>query len=165
MNAKSQMNAVSGSVFHGQNELSCLEAVKEHGYKSNLWVTYFQASELGLTSETGLRGKAVGLIRFAKDAKTGKSSPKWYNVFNLDLFSNVPADLTKTKPVVAKATKKATKKFAKKATKPSLKVVDNKAVTKVTSEVSIKPAIPVAGEPGFYLIANEKGIYSKHQIG
>ena len=151
-----QFNMVTGSAFSGQNLASCLAAVKEHGYKSNRWITYFQASELGLTSEAGLRGKAVGLIRFDKKGKT--TTPKWYNVFNADLFDNVPQELLDSKPN-PKAAKKASPKKAAKAAKVT-KTVATPAVSQET-----KPAIPIAGEPGFYLVANTAGVYSKVQLG
>jgi antirestriction protein ArdC len=154
MNAKSQFNVVSGAVFSGRNLESCLEAVKENGYKSNKWVTYFQASELGLTSEAGLRGKAVSLIRFKKEGK--KSVPAWYNVFNLDLFDNVPAELSKKRTPSAK---KAPKRAAKKANKQP-KV----AAEQSTTAASVKPAIPIAGEPGFFLIPDDNGVYHRTQV-
>lgn len=156
-----QFNMVTGANFSGQNLVACQESVKENGYKSNRWVTYFQASELGLTSEAGLRGKAVGLIRFEKKGKT--TTPKWYNVFNADLFDNVPEELLNSKPKAS--TKKATKKVASKGKKAIKKVAAPAAKAAPVVQQSMKPAIPIAGEPGFYLIANEKGVYSKVELG
>ena len=37
-----QFNVVTGSVFNGNNEESCLEAIKQHGYKfrQERWQNY-----------------------------------------------------------------------------------------------------------------------------
>ena len=162
MNAKTQFNVVSNSIFNGRNLEACLESSKENGYKSNKWITYFQASELGLTSEAGLRGKAVSLIRFKKEGK--KSTPAWYNVFNLDVFDNVPEELTKKRTPSAKKASKKAAKAAPKATKKAAKAAPKKAA-KAAPTQETKPAIPIAGEPGFYLVANEAGVYQKVQLG
>jgi hypothetical protein len=157
MTAKTQFNVVSGSVFTGRNEEACLDAIKEHGYKSNKWVTYFQASELGLESDEPLRGKAVSLIRFKKEGK--KSVPAWYNVFNLDLFGNVPSELSKKRtPAKSKTSTKAPKRAAKKANKQP------KAAAPAETAVATMPAIPVAGEEGVFLIPDENGVYHRTQV-
>lgn len=161
MNA-TQFNVVSGAVFSGRNEAACLEAIQENGYKSNKWVTYFQASELGLTSEAGLRGKAVSLIRFKKEGK--KSTPAWYNVFNLDLFDNVPAELSKKRTPSAKKQKAAKAKPSKKAAPKKAAKSQPKAAPKATPSANVQPAIPVAGEPNVFLIPDANGIYHRTEI-
>ena len=92
MNAVTHFNPVSGAIFSGRNLQAVEDAASEAGYKSTKWITYFQASQLGLLDGATLQGKAVGMIRFAVDA-AGKSAPKWYNVFNTDLFPNLPKKL------------------------------------------------------------------------
>lgn len=156
MNA-TQYNVVTGAVFSGRNEAACLEAIKENGYKSNRWITYFQASELGLTSEAGLRGKAVSLIRFKKEGK--KSVPSWYNVFNLELFDNVPAELSKKRTPSKPKARKATKKAATKKAAP--KAAATKQPKAAPAATNVQPAIPVAGEPNVFLIPDANGIYHR----
>ena len=142
-----QFNPVSKAIFSGRNEASALAAKAEFGFKSDRWITYFQASQLGLQIERGT--KAVGMIRFAKE--NGKSTPKWYNVFNVDLFSGLPKAVTGAK--TPKATKKAAKAAPKKAsTKPT------KAVKDDTSGLI---AIPVQGQPGEFIIQSADGTYSQ----
>ena len=146
-----QFNPVSKAVFSGRNEASALAAKKEFGFKSDKWITYFQATNLGLQIERGT--KAVGMIRFAKD-NNGKSAPKWYNVFNLDQISDVPAEVSNVRtPKVTKKVAKASKKASKKAsTKPTKAVKD---------EVSGLIAIPIQGQAGEFLIPDGKGGYSQ----
>jgi len=149
-------NPVSGATFSGRNLEAVVAAVAEHGYKSNRWITYFQASELGLLDGAELKGKAVGMIRFAKEGK--KTSPKWYNVFNLDLFTGVPAKLLKAKPS-AKVAKKTTKKAAKAAPKKAAKAAPKKAAKAAPQVSSDTIAIPVQGVPGVFLIPDANGVY------
>lgn len=153
MNAN-QFNPVSGSVFSGRNEASALEAKAEHGYTSNKWITYFQAKTLDILDGATLKDKAVGMVRFNK--VEGKSSQIWYNVFNTDLFPNLPEEMANCKTpkkVAKKAAKAAPKKVAKKATKTEA------SVAKATETQSV--AIPVQGEPGCFLIKDANGTYNK----
>ena len=148
-------NVVSGSVFHGRNLEAVQQAAIENGYKSNKWITYFQASDMGLKPVDSLKGKGVGLIRYAK--VNGKSAPKWYNVFNLECFADVPSELSKKRTPSEKAapSKKATKKAApKKAAKaasaaPKVQVPEN--------------AIPMGGNK--YLVPMANGLFQEVTIG
>ena len=91
-----------------------------------------------------LKGKAVGMIRFAKN--NGKSQPVWYNVFNLDLFTDVPAELLSAK--------------AKKAPKKSAKAAPKKAAKQNTGTPVIE-AIPVQNKPNTYLVQGDNGVYTE----
>ena len=148
-----QFNPVSGSVFSGRNETSALEAKAEHSYKSDKWITYFQAKELDILDGCTLKGKAVGMVRFTKT--NGKSNQVWYNVFNLDLFTGVPKKVANCKTPVAKATpKKAAKAAPKKAS--ATKVAPKKAAL---NEVTAPVATPVQGMPGTFLMPQANGTY------
>ena len=165
MNAN-QFNPVSHAVFSGRNEASCLEAKAEHGYKSNKWITYYQAKELDLMDGALLKGKAVGMVRFAKD-DSGKSEAKWYNVFNLDLFNDVPKEVLNAKPsakkVAAKKAKATPKKAAKAAPKKTAKKAGSKIdqiAAKAANASTFQPvAIPVQGEDNVFLMSQENGTY------
>lgn len=149
-------NVVSGSVFHGRNLEAVEQAAKEHGYKSNKWITYFQASDKGLEPDGSLKGKGVGLIRYAK--VNGKSAPKWYNVFNLDCFKKIPAELSKKRcPSDKKAPAKAKKAPAKKAV--------SKKATRATAAPKVQVpdnAIHVSGNK--YLVPMANGLFQEVTI-
>ncbi len=146
-----QFNPVTKAVFSGRNEAAAIAAKQEFGFKSDKWITYFQASTLGLQIERGT--KAVGMIRFAKD-NNGKSAPKWYNVFNLDQITDVPAKVSNvsTPKVTKKAAKAAPKKTSKASTKP---------VQAVKDETSGLIAIPVQGQPGEFIIQSADGTFTQ----
>jgi antirestriction protein ArdC len=157
-----QFNPVSHAVFSGRNEASALEAKAEHGYKSNKWITYFQAKELDLLDGVTLKDKAVGMVRFAKNAANGKSEAKWYNVFNLDLFTDVPKEVLNAKPSAKKATKKTAAKAAPKVARKTTKKASSidKIAAKVPADSGFQPeAIPVKGMPGVFLMTQENGTF------
>ena len=89
--------------------------------------------------------------------KDGKTIPVWYSVFNLDLCQNVPEELSKKRAPSASQKPKA--KASKKAKKQTVKQSAPQA------QASQKPAIPVQGEPGFYLVPDANGVYNKVELG
>ena len=162
MSNRNHFNVVSGSVFHGRNLEAVQAAASEAGYKSNKWITYFQASELGLKPVDTLKGKGVGLIRYAK--VNGKSAPKWYNVFNLDCFQDVPQELLKKRTPSDKKAKKPAKKQAAKKAKSKVVAINEKA-TKPSEAAKVQVpenAIPMGGDK--YLLPLENGLFQEVTI-
>lgn len=104
MKTVTQFNPMTNNAFSGSNLEACLAAKSEHGYKSNKWITYHQAAQLGIYPK---RGTGVRLTRFGKDSN-GESRMFKYNVFNTDVLEGLPKEILNAKPPRQKA-QKATK--------------------------------------------------------
>ena len=65
-------NGKTGAPYHGANVLLLWDAAIEHGYASNVWLTYKQAASLGAQVRTGER--AVLCAHFERRARRGVES-------------------------------------------------------------------------------------------
>lgn len=89
MNA--QKNLVTQVVYQGKNQTELLEAKKKEGYKSNYWVTFLQAKQMG-KKLVNAKGKGVHLLRFStavEEQEEGKRYVNSFCVFNEDLLQNI----------------------------------------------------------------------------
>ncbi len=90
-----QYNEVSKKPYEGRNQGELLAVKQDKKYKSNAWLTFLQARELGLMVKKGSKGVSIfkGFASFeeAGKDKEGKSKLKvvsrpvgFARVFNLD---------------------------------------------------------------------------------
>lgn len=89
MNA--QVNKITGTVYQGMNQSELLEVKKKEKYKSNEWITFVQARELG-KKLVNAKGKGVGLRRFStqiEEEEEGKKYVNYFYVFNCDLLADI----------------------------------------------------------------------------
>ena len=91
-NNKDQVNPVSGTVYQGGNLVKLRSLADEKNYKSNQWITFLQAKQMGRFIKKGEHGTSV-FRGFADEEKisdkTGKSIKESYplgsaTVFNMD---------------------------------------------------------------------------------
>lgn len=85
-------NAVTGREYHGVNSMLLAFIAGERGYKSNKWMTFNQANELGLGIKTGSKSVPVVFWKMLKkkDAADDKDvipMLAYFNVFNLDCIN------------------------------------------------------------------------------
>lgn len=86
-----QYNKVSGKQYEGRNQAELLIVKEKEQFKSNEWITFLQARELGLRIKKGVHGVSVfkGYRTFEEKDKDGKLKTEnrpsgWATVFNLD---------------------------------------------------------------------------------
>lgn len=108
-------NGKTGAPYHGANVLLLWDAAIEHGYASNVWMTYKQAASLGAQvrkgekavlcahferkvrkgADSGSAGAQGGEAEATPDAEAGggflMAMPFW--VFNIAQIDGLPADL------------------------------------------------------------------------
>lgn len=93
-----QYNLTTNVPYEGQNQAELLSAKEFNGYKSDAWVTFVQARNMG-KKLVNAKGKGIHLRTFSrvlrKDEK-GKESldsiPSYFVVFNEDLLEDIVED-------------------------------------------------------------------------
>ena len=86
-----QYNKKTGKVYEGRNQVELLNAKASNNYKSDEWLTFLQARELGLKIKKGSKGVGIfkGYTTIETKDKEGKikvgSAPLGFaKVFNMD---------------------------------------------------------------------------------
>lgn len=86
-----QYNEVTKMIYQGGNQLSLNKSKESNGFKSDGWVTFLQAKQLGLKIKKGSHGVSIfrGFQEINTTDKNGKTTtenrPMGYaKVFNLD---------------------------------------------------------------------------------
>ena len=139
-------NVVTGAVFSGKNLEAVKASTKEHGYKTNQWISFGSIKALDAFDGASLKGRGVRCMAFPEGKPVG------YSVFNVE---EVPAlgDFEPAKP-------KAAPKRAKKAPKKAAKAAPKKRVAKKATKAAFQSiAIPVQGEENVFLMSQENGTY------
>ena len=88
-----QSNKITGNAYQGGNQAILLAEKEKRNYKSDEWLTFLQAKDLG-KKLVNAKGRGVHLRTFTKEnrknEKTGKlsgfSRPVHFVVFNCDLL-------------------------------------------------------------------------------
>lgn len=100
------VNGVSGKEYRGTNVLMLWLAKDFFGYKSNTWLTYKQAQELGAQVRKGEKSTLCSYFdmkekkQMSEAAEQGEEKGGYYMLckpfflFNLDQIDNLPANLT-----------------------------------------------------------------------
>ena len=90
-----QINAITRLAYQGKNQAELSLSAEKNGYKSNEWVTFLQAKQLGLMINKGSKGqhifKGFGNADEIKDGKIKQvSRPLGFAcVFNLDQTTKI----------------------------------------------------------------------------
>lgn len=100
-----QINFLTKLAYQGKNEVSLEQSQLKNGFKSNQWLTFLQAKQLGLKVKKGEHSTASvfkGFQNFKEKQKDGKTkeytAPLGFaRVFNLDqteknMDTNLPLD-------------------------------------------------------------------------
>lgn len=78
-----QINHVTKIEYAGGNNDTLNHTQRTAGYKTNQWLTFLQARDLGLTIKKGSKG--IRLMRVCEDKKNkSKKFVKSFTVFNID---------------------------------------------------------------------------------
>lgn len=72
-------NALTGKAYNGINVLSLMLSAWEHGWRSNLWVTFSQARELAAKAARAA-GRNVELRDTGRKTRKGESIKDWFDV-------------------------------------------------------------------------------------
>lgn len=87
-------NYLTGQEYKGANDATLTGAAFNAGYKSNEWLTYLQAQEMGGTVKKGSKG--VRIIKVIEDKEKHDIGVRYYTVFNVEQCENLDSDLKLT---------------------------------------------------------------------
>jgi len=94
-----QYNKKTGKAYEGRNQAELLNAKASNNYKSDEWLTFLQARELGLKIKKGSKGVGIfkGFGKIEKKDKDGKIKVEsghygFAKVFNMDCTEKVKVE-------------------------------------------------------------------------
>lgn len=84
-----QVNFKTKKVYTGANHITLLSVGSQKGFKSNKWMTFVQAKEMGYKVSKGEKGiKIVRFLEKKEENKKGKLEKKtgvrYFTVFNIE---------------------------------------------------------------------------------
>lgn len=80
--AYTPINALTGKGYNGINRVLLANALLMHQYKKNIWATFLQAQELGLTVTTGQ--KATKIIYWTECPESGLITTEYASLYNIE---------------------------------------------------------------------------------